>query len=460
MFLYGLVFHSQVMGSAVYKFGGTSQGSSIALNHCLDILRADKNNKAVIVSAPSGVTNLLKGLSLSAFEGAFDHCDDYINKIKQRFVEVFPDSSFEGIINQHIDSLSGKIALSKILSKENFDVRRFEADILSFGENLESVLFSDFLNNSGIRTALFPVDNIRLSGGYLNAVYESVNDGVFRRYMNDAIRSGSVLLIPGFIGKNKRGESVVFDRGGSDYTQALFARAINADVAYNCTDVNGVLPINPSFLNVGERVALESISHMSYNQAQELSRQGAKVLHPRCIIPLKQKNIDLYVCNTFDFYGSKTLINGFENNKELLAVTGKNDGYVNVTLRTGEMEGRSGYVLAFANALKDVDIDTLATSAVEIQASFAHNGVDLDKIKADLSGHGDVRINNGSALIAIVGSNLNKSRYVGEFFTKLHDEGISVNQITKSNNTSLWVSIPSSEYVRAQVAVYGGLLKN
>ena len=443
------------MNTNVYKFGGTSQGSTSALEASMNILNSDKENKVAVVSAPSGITNLLwEGTNEALRKGNIPK--NIIEQVANRFNALYKNTNnAKSIILEYKNILTKRF--EKIKNIDHNSKNQFIANIVSFGEELESRLYTMLLNQNNISSRLLPEHLIILEGNYLNGTYNRVSD---KRIKNEVNNKNEVIVVPGYYGHNLKGERVVFGRGGSDYTQTLFARAINANACYNCTDVNGILPINPNLLPEELRKSLKTIKELSYEQAQELAYQGAKVLHPRCITPLKESKIPLYVINTFDPQGERTLIHESQNETaSLVAITGKDDAYMNIKLHAGEMEGQTGYLLAFAQALQGIDIDTITTSSVEIQASFTNKDANLEKVRDQLSKIGDVNIHNGSSLIAVVGNDIGQSNNLGSFLQILTRENIPIGQISKSNENSLWVSIPSRHYQRAQVAVYEELLR-
>lgn len=439
----------------IYKFGGTSQGSSQALEASLGVVRRDDKRKAIIVSAPSGVTDLLWMGTEEALRSK-EVPKRTIDMIANRFEEVYSNvANTSTIINQHIDILANRFSQVNNLKKER--EARFIANIVSFGEELESQLYTLLLNQNNIPSRRLPENLVILEGDYLNGTYNRISD---KKIKDDFEKDNLTIVVPGYYGHNLQGERVVFGRGGSDFTQTLVARAVQASACYNCTDVNGVMPINPKILPEELRKSIKTIRQLSYEQAQELSRQGAKILHPRCITPLREAGIDLYVINTFNPEGEYTHIsNQVSEESTIIAVTGKDDSYMTIKLHAGDMEGQKGYFLAFANSLKEIDIDTVTTSSVEIKASFTKNGADLETIKKELEKYGEVDIHNGSSLIAIVGNNIGKASNLGRVFTTIYNANIPIGQISKSNEESLWLSIPSKHYQQAQVAIYSELLR-
>jgi len=191
---------------------------------------------------------------------------------------------------------------------------------------------------------------------------------------------------------------------------------------------------------------------------QELSRQGAKVLYSGCIERLMEKNIPLHIISTFDLDSKGTEVGPMKDETpKAKAVTGKKDNFVTLGLRTGHMQGQSGYLAAFFQifADEDISIDITGTSDAEIGASFSDPAANLSRLIGKLETLGEVTIHNSSALVALVGNRLGRTRSLGDFFNVLHRHNIPVQQISKSpNDCSLWTEVPNDNYNEAVTSVY------
>ncbi|MBT7903196.1 aspartate kinase [Candidatus Woesearchaeota archaeon] len=442
----------------VYKFGGTSQKDRQSLQQCIKIIRDGSVNDIVIVSAPAGVTDLLiQGFDEQTSTGEFTR--ETFEKIQSRFFEVHPEQEKRAIIESGMNELELRISQGM---QDGFGTEQLKdlhyARIASFGEFLEPRLFSENLKMEGIRSRVGRIEQtMRVHGPPRNAKYDRCSDP---RILEEVSGFDGVTVFSGFYGFDSDGNILVFSRGGSDFTQTLVSRAVNADACFNCTDVNGVFPINPNLLTPNAAEKLRTIPELQYEQAQELSKQGAKVLHPKCIEPLKEKGIPLYVINTFDPLGPNTVI-GPESRAYIgvNAVTGRKQAFTKISLTTGCMDGATGYLQNFANSFEGVDVETISTSAIELSAGFSDPTADTDLILERLAQYGTAKKQNGQSMIAIVGKGIGRSpAIIGKFFSTLGVLDIPVDQITKSNDYCLWVSIPQHHYERAMVGIYNAML--
>ncbi|MGV8163053.1 MAG: aspartate kinase [Candidatus Nanoarchaeia archaeon] len=445
----------------VYKFGGTSQRDLEAMSQCAAILASDPYARAAVFSAPAGVTNLLEAAASEAYgTGKYPH--SIAQQIILKYSAVLKDRLDSDKMLTHIENVIYDRLIVQLPNKDlDINKDKYFANVLAVGEEKQAEIMASFLERNNFKINLLPNDALLLDGdswSYLDGVYNRESDEIIRSYL----KQDSLMIAAGFIGINSQCERVVFQRGGSDYTQTLLARALGATAAYNCTDVCGILEINPALVLEEERKNLRTLKELSYEQAMDLSRQGARVLHSKALQPVEEKQIPLYVMNTFDPNGSRTKIyNKPQGEPRFIAVTGKKQSFKSITLHAGAMEGKEGYFSRFSGALSNVDIDTITTSSTRITASFSYARDNLDVALEKISTLGHVAMDNGVALIAMVGENIGKNpKLLGDMFYILGNNNIPVNQqISKADNASIWVAVPVDDFERAQIALYDGLLK-
>ena len=173
-----------------------------------------------------------------------------------------------------------------------------------------------------------------------------------------------------------------------------------------------------------------------------------------------ENELELYVLNTFNLHGPQSRIGSVgDKTPRITAVTGKKENYLTLTLRTGLMEGQTGFFTGVAEAFEGVNIEAVTTSHVGISVSFSDPSANLEAITRKLSALGTVTLHNHSSMIAMVGRGLgSEPRFLSQFFATLAEENIPVGQVTKSDNFSLWVSIPTEKYETALRALYRDLI--
>ncbi len=444
----------------IYKFGGTSQKDAAALDCCYNLLSVDSAPKVSVNSTIGGVTNLLfLGGQEQIKTGLFPQIQ--YQKIGQLFFEVYsavPNS--KEIIESGMEDLKRRIVRGERNNLSNSTIADFHlASLAAFGEFLNAQLFSNYLQQRKIKTIL--LSPLRLKGEPLNADYDSNSNFSLQKEVRNSL--AQVYVIPGYYGLNEQQQEVVFSRGGSDYTQTLIARALNAEHCFNCTDVSGIFPIDPKLLTEDSDLeTLQPIPSLNYLEAQQLSYNGAKVLHPRCLRPLIDLGIPLIVLNSFAPISGATIISSSLGNKsEIKAVTGRHQKFSTLELMAGEMEGQRGYLAAFAQACSHLDLDTITTADAGISATTTDEEAAVRIAVEKLQRLGKVSYHNGAATIAIVGSHLGSDPSIlAKFFNILATEKIKVNQVTKADDFSLRAVISATDYSRAILALYHGLIIN
>ncbi|GIZ07689.1 bifunctional aspartate kinase/homoserine dehydrogenase I [Flavobacterium sp. UMI-01] len=283
----------------VLKFGGTSVANAQNIKLVLDIVtnKAKEDKIIVVVSALSKITDTLHlaAAKAAANDENFKEIIAEIEKIHldtlKQLIPVSEQSSLlshiKRIVN-HLETLLDGCFLLGELSARTLDT------ILSFGELLSSYVIAEALKqnlkNSGYKDSR---EVIKTNNNFGKA---NVNFEITNLLIQDFFHSNEkqVVVMPGFISSSTDGISTTLGRGGSDYTAAIIAAALDATDLEIWTDVNGMFTANPKIVKQAQ-----PISTISYQEAMELSHFGAKVLYPPTIQPVLQKNIPIYIKNTF-----------------------------------------------------------------------------------------------------------------------------------------------------------------
>ena len=280
----------------ILKFGGTSISNKFCISNIIDIVK-NENKCIVVVSAISGVTNLLSNCMNKAKEGDLE--------FKSEIDEIF--KKHIGIINQFVSKKSGAeltIFIEKQLNKAekllkgislvNEITPNIYSKIIVIGEMLSSKLMNEIFINKKLNTRLIDGnDLIHVYGKNRNHLinWEKTAEKIKHVFNNDSF---NINVIPGFICKNENGDLSTLGRGGSDLSASIIANVLNAKSLEIWTDVSGVYTANPKIVSQAR-----PIKNISYHEAMELSHFGAKVIYPPTIQPLLDKKIELKIKNTF-----------------------------------------------------------------------------------------------------------------------------------------------------------------
>ncbi len=288
------------------KFGGTSVAHASNINKVIDIiLDAHKKGDSliIVVSALSGITDDLVMLANLASKKDVKYkiifkaiCGRHDQTIKELIVSKNQEKVLLEI-NKKYDELERivKNIFEKELSKQMLDA------VMSFGEQLSSYIIGEAIKERSFQCEF--VDSrkvIKTDGNFGNA---NVDIEKSYKLMSDCLKNKKLSIMGGFIASTEDGMTTTLSRGGSDYTASLVGAALDADVIEIWTDVDGIMTEDPKKM----KNAL-LIPEITYEKAEEMAYNGAKVIHPKTIRPAVLKNIPIYVKNTFNPTGSGTRI--------------------------------------------------------------------------------------------------------------------------------------------------------
>ena len=429
----------------VLKFGGTSVGSSQNIKKLADIISKNEQveTQIIVVSAFSKVTNLLvKAAHLAATKNNI--YSSVLEDIKTIHLTIISEL-FSGTIQQELNEYIEKNLKELKLLLDSISMigelsAKSEANVVSYGELLSSYIITDALKSSGIDILRKDArELIKTDASYTNASVNFVaTNAAIQSFFKDAQKN--VLLVPGFIASADNGDTTVLGRGGSDFTAAIIAAAIDASILEIWTDVSGMFTANPKLVKQAMPIA-----KISYEEAMELSHFGAKVIYPPTIHPVLQKEIPIRIKNTLSPEDSGTLITKKGNGKTTPV---KGITHIeNVALITLEGSGMVG-IPGFSKRL----FETLSSEKINVklitQASSEHSiciGIDeanADKAKTAIDNTFEfeilrkkiqpLAIEKQLAIIAIVGDNMKNHQGIsGKMFSTLGKNNINIRAIAQ-----------------------------
>ncbi|WP_333866286.1 bifunctional aspartate kinase/homoserine dehydrogenase I [Sphingobacterium sp.] len=453
----------------VLKFGGTSVGTVESLKAVLGIVKKSydaKEKPLVVLSAMSGVTNLLTQLAEDAAEGkSFSDGlksleDKHFTVVKELLAVKYQNPVFTKLklfFNEIEDLLQGIFAL-KELSNQSKDL------ILSYGERCSNYMVSKVMEQY-IPESLF-VDAshyVKTDSNFGNA---HLNEMLTEQLVKSLyITHGDKLLfVTGFIGSNENGRITTLGRGGSDYTAAIFGSILDATAIEIWTDVNGMLTADPRIVKKAF-----SLPVLSYTEAMELSYFGAKVIYPPTMIPAFLKKIPIVIRNTFEPDFSGTVIQ-FDSGKTALPIKGISSiSDISVINLSGSgMIGKSGFSgrLFTLLAREQINVVLITQSSSEHSITFAVNpsdakrAIQLIEIEFELEIQANKlvvpAIEDNLSVLAIVGENMKRTPGMsGRLFAALGRNGINVRAIAQgSSEYNISVIIGKGDLAKALNAVH------
>ncbi len=429
----------------VLKFGGSSVANSENIKQVLHIIaKASKEDKvAVIVSAFGKTTDqLLAGANVALQD--INEAKEILKGIHELHFQVINDlittntkevSEEVTLLFNRLQSIYEGVFLLQELSDKTL------AKVCSFGERLSSYIIANAAKQTLDAIHKESRDLIVTNNDYLNA---QVNFKSTNKNITDFFKENKhqITLLGGFISSNFSEETTTLGRGGSDFSAAIYAAALNAHELQIWTDVSGMYTANP-------RVVKQAfpISEISYEEAMELSHFGAKVLYPPTIQPALRKNIPIRIKNTFDPENSGTLIsNDPENEHEVKGISHIDDISL-ITLEGGGMIGIPGFSKRLFETLSSAKINvvfiTQASSEHSICVGIYENDAKKAKTLLDDTFNAEIArkkikpiiIESDLAIIAVIGESMkNYQGLSGQMFSALGKNNVNVRAIAQGSS--------------------------
>lgn len=427
------------------KFGGTSVGNADTIKYVLEIIKkeAKSSQLTVIISAFTGVTDLLAESALKASKKDLTY-KLIVDEIQKRHFEVIKTllpiqkqtallSHIKRALNDLESLLEGCALLGELSGKTT-------ATILSFGELAATFIIAEALKeqvpNSAYKDSR---ELIKTNNNFGKALVNfETTDALIRDYFQS--NNAHVTLLTGFIASSKEGITTTLGRGGSDYTAAIIAAALNAVQLEIWTDVNGMFTANPKIVKQAR-----PIEKISYQEAMELSHFGAKVLYPPTIQPVLIKNIPILIKNTFDRAAPGTYISK-ESNLQLNPVKGIShmDKIALLTIEGSGIIGVSGFSKRLFEALSNENINvvfiTQASSEHSIcigiqneDAKVAQSAIDQTyEWEISLQKINPCTLEKNLCIVALVGENMkNHQGLSGKMFSTLGKNNVNIRAIAQ-----------------------------
>ncbi len=419
----------------VLKFGGTSVGTVESLTNVKQIVESIDEKAIIVVSALGGITDKLINTGKLACEGNENYIDCY-NEIVERHQNIIKgivpqqyQEEIYAIVNPLLEELHNiyrGVALIKDLSQRTLNV------IVSYGERLSSVIISRIITGA----KHFDARNFIKTEQWFNkniADTELTNKLIHETFDST---EWDIAIVPGFISTDRdSGDITNLGRGGSDYTAAIIAAALDADVLEIWTDVDGFMTADPRVIKNAY-----VIDHLSFIESMELCNFGAKVIYPPTIYPVFHKNIPIRIRNTFNSSAPGTWITDDpkEYDKPIKGISSINDTCL-ITVKGLGMVGVIGVNSRIFNALANngVSVFLVSQAASENNTSFAVRNADAEVAVKVLREEFATELNTGEiteifpeynlATVAIVGENMkNRPGIAGRLFNTLGRNGINV----------------------------------
>ena len=433
----------------VAKFGGSSLADAEHFRKVKKIVESDPARRYVVPSAPGKrsredekVTDLLYQCSAEAHRGG-----DYVsvlNKIKKRYQEI-------------IDELELDVSLEREFAviEQAFLSDAGAQYAASRGEYLNGILLAAFLGYEFVDAA----EVVRFDR---NGVFEDERTNFF---LNERLSRTERAVVPGFYGADDAGNIHTFSRGGSDVSGAIVARAVQAELYENWTDVSGFLLTDPTIVDHPKK-----INAMTYAELRELSYRGATVLHEEAVYPVRREGISIHIRNTNHPEENGTFIRRKIRPEEEVAITGiaGKKNFVAVSIEKNRMNAQIGFVKKMLEAFEENEIafehlpSGIDTISVILQKDeFERKKDSIMESLHRLLNPDHITVDYDLAMVTVVGKGMRSvSGIAARFFSSLGRADVNIKMIDMgSNEINCTIGVKNDDFDRAIRALYDELVK-
>ena len=438
------------MGLKVVKFGGSSLADANQFRKVAAIVKADPNRRFVIASAPGKrfsadvkVTDML----YRCFEMVRNHEDitEYYQQICDRYNGIIKDLGLNFDISGELDYIKNAIL--------HHSGRDFAA---SRGEYLNSLILAKYLGFGFIdaESVIF----FRENGAF--------DDERTNEEMKKELQKHQYAVIPGFYGVMPNGTIKTFSRGGSDVTGSIVARAAEAEIYENWTDVSGCLMADPRI--VKDPMPIKTIT---YSELRELSYMGASVLHEDAIFPVRYAGIPINIRNTNEPEAPGTMIvastNDYDSEHIITGIAGRK-GFSVVTVEKDMMNSEIGFGRRVLDVLEDNDISfehlPSGVDTMSVIVSTAYLDARRERVIASINKRcrpDSIVVEDGLALLAVVGRGMVKSKgTAARVFSAISAADINIRMIDQgSSELNIIVGVEERDLEKALNAIYSEFVK-
>jgi aspartate kinase len=396
----------------VCKFGGTSVADAGAIRRAAEIIRGRLDRRpVVVVSALAGTTNALLSAAEQAASGNLVAAIATVEASRARHMtavaELLGDDDAAGEIAADESVMFDELAhLMEALSVLGHVTDRSLDAISSMGEQLSAPVITAAFVRAGIDAVLVDSRDVMITDaqfGRAEPQPEAIA-AACRERVAPLVNAGKVPVMAGYLGSTMQGVTTTLGRGGSDYSASLLGAALEAQAIEIWTDVDGMLTADPRVVD-----SPRLIEHIRFDEAAELASFGAKVLHPNTIAPAVRLGIPVYVLNSLNPSGRGTKITFDAPRMPVRAIAAKGNTVI-VKVGSTRMVATPGVLRAIFDVFERnrISVDVVTTSEVSVSVTLDEDK-HLDVVVGQLREFGDVGVERGRAIIAVVGAGLGDS---------------------------------------------------
>ena len=411
----------------VAKFGGTSVANAAAMNNCADVVLANPATRVVVLSASAGVTNLLVALAQGDLDEAGQEAQlARLTEIQQAILTELSDP------DDLSDLIHGQLGEIRTMARQaHLHTDAELADrLIACGELMSTRLFTELLRQRGVKACWQDARQLlRTDSRFGKASVDLAATRALCQAALGPLLGDSLIITQGFIGADGNGRTTTLGRGGSDYSAALLAEALDAGTIEIWTDVPGIYTTDPRLVT-----RARPIPEISFVEAAEMATFGAKVLHPATLQPAVRQDIPVFVGSSKDPAAGGTWIRASTRTNPLFRAVALRRNQVLVTLHSLNMFHAYGFLAEVFGILARhrISVDLITTSEVSVSLTLDHTGSQSngepilgDKVLAELGQLCKVQVETGLALVALIGNRMSEAAGVGsQVFDAIREHNI------------------------------------
>ena len=393
----------------VAKFGGTSVANHQAMSRCARIILDNPDIRLVAVSASAGVTNLLVKLGNEPLSD--NERESVLQQIRNIENAILNDLGRPKVVEQQIIALLDQLAASAS-HPDLLSSTKLKDEVLSFGERLSSVLFAEVMNQIAEQDIAVAFDGrqvLKTDSNFGKADPQVDATKAQAETLLKPLLKDKVVITQGFIGQDSFGNTTTLGRGGSDYSAALFAEAVDAFALQIWTDVPGIYSTDPRITDKAR-----PIREISFDEAAEMATFGAKILHPATLIPAIRSGVKVFVGSSIDPTAGGTWISKEVDYRPAYRAVALRNEQTLITVKSPEMLHATGFLArVFAILAKHkISVDLITTSEISVALTIDNPPntpmAELtDACIKDLSAFCEVEVESDLALVAVIGNHVN-----------------------------------------------------
>lgn len=400
---------STINNLTVAKFGGTSVANHQAMSRCARIILDNPDIRLVAVSASAGVTNLLVKLGNEALSG--NERESVLQQIRNIENAILNDLGRPAAVEQQILALLDQLEVAAS-AEDLLSSTKLKDEVLSFGERMSSVLFAEVMNQIAEQDVAVAFDGrqvLKTDSTFGKAEPQVEVTKAQADALLTPLLKQKVVITQGFIGQDSFGNTTTLGRGGSDYSAALFAEAVDAFALQIWTDVPGIYSTDPRITDKAQ-----PIREISFDEAAEMATFGAKILHPATLIPAIRSGVKVFVGSSIEPKAGGTWISKEVDYRPAYRAVALRNEQTLITVKSPEMLHATGFLArVFAILAKHkISVDLITTSEISVALTIDNPPntpmAELtDACIKDLSAFCEVDVESGLALVAVIGNHVN-----------------------------------------------------